>query len=444
MKVSQSHYVTINTFSIFCLLIIWVLPGTIALRNILIFSAAVSAVGIIYSNWEEFKFFRLSLAPIYLIIGLFIWVFIHYIYFSTNPELEFSEIKGLWVRALASAIAALGFSIVFCTTPSARKYLYMGILSVPLINIISYLYASYLNGSPLNPGNFIFFLFAKIETAFYGALGGAIVVSTFAYYLVYKKSKINYIYLVLNALFLILIVVSDTLSTTLNGLLIIFLLLTLLFLLALLKNLTKLKDAIKRNYVSAIFFSLASLIILVSIYGPVSSKFNHYLQDVQIGFNIDGFDEWRILRGEGFQPLNSHDKPVTLNVYYRAAFAAMGIRLIPKYPLGYGSINESFNRLQTLEGELHLHTGQVHSGWIDFGLAFGLPGLALILSALVGALYLASFLKTREGMLAAFLCITLILFGLLAELAYKQYFEMLIFFITFSCGLVFLQKDRQR
>jgi Ca2+/Na+ antiporter len=243
----------------------------------------------------------------------------------------------------------------------------------------------------------------------------------------------------LSILALTLIIVSDLLSATMSGLLIIAYLLALVFLLILLKNFRKLKDNIKRHTFGTIFISVALTGFLLIAYKPVFSHLNHYYQDVKIGFNIDEVDEWRILHGEGFQPLNSFGKPVTLNIYYRAAFAAKGIQLINKYPMGYGSINESFNRLQNLEGELHLHAGQVHSGWIDLGLAFGIPGLALIFIALVGALYSAIFLKTREGMLALFLCITLIPFGLVSELTYKQYFEMLIFLITFSCGLVYAQ-----
>lgn len=441
MKLSQAHCASINTFSVFFLLIIWVLPGTIAFRNIFLSLAALSGIGMIFFNWSLLNSFRTKLIPIYSIICLFLWVLIHYLFFSINPELELYEIKGLWLRALAGFIAALGFSIVFVRTPSARKYLYIGIISVPLINVASYLYASFLNGGLLKSSSFIFFLFAKIETAFFGALGGAVVISAFLYYLIYENKKFNSYYLGLGILTLTLIIVSDLLSATMNGLLIIAYLCLLLFLFLLLKKFREFKGNIKRLNFATIFITAVIIVSLFIAYKPVFNRLNHYYQDVKIGFNIDEIDEWRVLRGEGFQPLNSLGNPVTLNIYYRAAFAAKGVRLINKYPLGYGSINESFNRLQNLEGELHLHTGQVHSGWIDLGLAFGIPGLALIFIALIGALYLAFFLKTREGMLAVFLCITLIPFGLVSELTYKQYFEMLIFFITFSCGLVCLQKD---
>jgi hypothetical protein len=84
----------------------------------------------------------------------------------------------------------------------------------------------------------------------------------------------------------------------------------------------------------------------------------------------------------------------------------------------------------------HEHTGQVHSGWIDFGLGFGLPGLGLILLTLVAVLYFAIRQNGELPLISAMICLMLIPFGFIAEISYKQYFEATLFFITLASVLV--------
>jgi O-antigen ligase len=125
-----------------------------------------------------------------------------------------------------------------------------------------------------------------------------------------------------------------------------------------------------------------------------------------------------------------------MNTYYRTAYASAGIRLISMYPLGYGSINQSFVGMQKHAGIQSEHLGQVHSGWIDFGLAFGVPGLAMIFLTLLSTIYLGLRSRLQTNLVPVVICITLIPFCLIAETSYKQYFESLIFFIALSASLV--------
>ena len=107
-------------------------------------------------------------------MGLFIWVLIHYTFFSLNPELELSEIKGLWIRSLVGAIAAVGLGIAIVKYSRLRLYFYIALFSTPFINVVSYCWASYLNHGLVNPNDFVRFLFAKIETAYFGAIAAAV------------------------------------------------------------------------------------------------------------------------------------------------------------------------------------------------------------------------------------------------------------------------------
>lgn len=117
---------------------------------------------------------------------------------------------------------------------------------------------------------------------------------------------------------------------------------------------------------------------------------------------------------------------------------AVGVRLIKDFPLGYGSINRSFKGLQEYVQVPHEHEGQVHSGWIDFGLAFGIPGLLLIFTSMLSIIYFGFRSKSPVALPWVIVCLAYIPFGLIAEITWKQYFEATIFFLTVGSTVVIL------
>jgi O-antigen ligase len=159
-------------------------------------------------------------------------------------------------------------------------------------------------------------------------------------------------------------------------------------------------------------------------------------QDAALGLDIDGNKQWQ--KGEGTvpMPINSSGVPAAMNTYSRFAWAAVGAQLISQYPLGYGSINRSFKGLQEQAEIPHEHGGQVHSGWIDFGLAFGIPGLLLIFSSILAIIYFGLKSKSSIALPWVIFCFALMPFGLIAEIAYKQYFEATIFFLTLASTVI--------
>ncbi len=66
------------------------------------------------------------------------------------------------------------------------------------------------------------------------------------------------------------------------------------------------------------------------------------------------------------------------SAYMRVAWAHQALQAIGEHPLGLGFGRDSFGR--AIAQKYH-HTGMVssHSGWLDFALGAGLPGLALLL-----------------------------------------------------------------
>ena len=436
MKLNEKSLANISVASVCALLWIWVVPGTIALRHGLLGIGCIAGILMIRSHWAKLSAPRFNLIPLYAIAALFIWVGIHYYFFSLNPALELSEIKGLWLRSFAGCIMAIGFAIALSQQSHLRKYFYISIFAVPFLNLMTYLYACYLNGALIKPNDFVKFYFAKIETAYFGGIAATVSVANLIFLFSRKIEKKTYLFIALYFLGIALVLFSALLSSTKNGIAIALALCILLSIVILAKAFWSFKGS-KKAAITVVILMLGLTAAIWQGHKSFAYKgWDTIFEDVKVAVDIDKNTQWQ--RGEGTveAPLNSLGIPAALNTYSRFAYAAVGIRLISQYPLGYGSINKSFDGLQTQANIYHEHGGQVHSGWIDFGLAFGLPGLSLIFLTLISIIYLGLKQGDELSLIAVIYCLMLIPFGLIAEISYKQYFEATLFFIAFAATIV--------
>ena len=85
-------------------------------------------------------------------------------------------------------------------------------------------------------------------------------------------------------------------------------------------------------------------------------------------------------------------------------------------------------------GVTHQLESQTHSGWIDFGLGFGVPGLAILVLMMVITLLAGLYAGGLFGRLAVWLMVALLPFGLIAEITYKHNFEILLFCFAFAAA----------
>jgi hypothetical protein len=438
IRISEKTLAVISVATTCALLWIWVLPNTIALRHALLAVGCISGIFLISNYWHELSSSKIILMPLCLLVLLFIWVGIHYSFFSLNPELELSEIKGLWIRSIAGCIMAVGFGISLCQHKELRKYFYISIFAVPLINVASYFYDCFLTGKFLMPSNFIKFYFAKIETAYFGGIAAAVAVANLIYLLSRKVEKKTYSLIALYIFGMALVLFSNMLSSTKNGIAISMGLCLLLSVVILVKSFMSIRGSKK-----VAIIVLALLVIMVTLigYGHKSSAYKGWdtiFEDVKVALDIDKNTQWQSREGSVTAPLNSLGVPAALNTYSRFAWIAVGTRLIKQHPLGYGSVNQSFNGMQSYAEIYHEHTGQVHSGWVDFGLAFGLPGLTFIFLALITIILLGLRQQGVLPLVAVIYCLMVIPFGFIAEISYKQYFEATLFFIAFAASIVAL------
>jgi hypothetical protein len=424
---------------VFCvvgLLTIWVLPNTIALRHVLLGIGVITAFPIIIKSHFFCRKSLWELLPIWLLLSLFAWVVIHLSFFSLNFELEFKEFKTLWARAIMGAVLAIALSIALQKSVNLRPYFFVALFIISLINIGAYLYMSAISpeGTFISFFNFVNrFVFKKIEAAYFGVLAISVACANIVYLLGMSASKHRSITIAWWLAGIAVALTASIINITKNGIaggvaLCILLALTYMVRSLLKDSHTKLKMLLSAGLIGAILLGGSQINRLL-----VSPGWTNFIEDVQFSSQIDTHSVWKKNNPDSF-PIKSSGVMVSGNVYERMSWATAGVRLIKAYPLGYGSINRSFvGMLNHAKVEQELES-QSHSGWIDFGLAFGIPGLLILFATFLAILWFGIKQGGQFGLIGAWLAIGLMPFGLFSEINYKHNFEILIFFIAFAAA----------
>jgi len=121
---------------------------------------------------------------------------------------------------------------------------------------------------------------------------------------------------------------------------------------------------------------LLSVAILGSASFVLDSRWSGLKDSLDVGWNSPSL-YW--LNGDPtLRPPTSSKAPLEDSAYARAAWAHRAVEAIGEQPLGRGFGRDGFGRAIA---EKYGHSGMVssHSGWLDFALGVGLPGLALLL-----------------------------------------------------------------
>jgi hypothetical protein len=125
------------------------------------------------------------------------------------------------------------------------------------------------------------------------------------------------------------------------------------------------------------FFLLA---LVVAMLGGASlaldSRWSGLKESLMVGWSSPSL-HW-LDSVENPAPPTPSGKPLEISAYARAAWAHEAIKAIAENPLGLGFGRDAFGRAIEMK---YGYKGMVssHSGWLDFALAAGIPGLALLL-----------------------------------------------------------------
>jgi hypothetical protein len=138
-----------------------------------------------------------------------------------------------------------------------------------------------------------------------------------------------------------------------------------------------------------VFLLAVASLLLFSFFAVQQAKLNKgwstLFEDAKIAVQIDRYEHWQNTAQMGY-PLNSTGQLVSNSNYERIAWAVAGSRAIIQHPQGVGVLSYPFAKHPNAPKRMLEDPSRpgvaTHSGWVELGLAFGLPILGLLLTAL--------------------------------------------------------------
>lgn len=410
---------------ILILLSIWAIPHTIALRNFLLGLGFLAGSIVIWKE-KEFLSWRQSLSVLF-ILGFFIWLIIHFYFFSWDPSAQLKELTSTWLRALFGGVIAFSCALLLPQKPVLKLALILGTFTPILFYLISLIYEVALRNEVAYLG-FTGIVGHKIVIGYLGIIYIAIVYGAFLN--VINKSvssvEVNLIHWSLMFIGIIFVITSFVLIDSKNGIGS-FVILTTLYGLVVLITLLRLK---KYYILIRILIVLIPLCIVpIKVHLSNNNVWATFLADVKIGTQVTKYDHWHD-RSNGY-PLNEFGSKVSATTYERVAWGISGIKFAAQNPLGTGVLADSFKRVASKNGIVSSSLQFTHSGWIDLTLAVGVPGLTLIMCSFMSSFFTGLKNKNVLGSVTVWTLMAVILFWGIAELANNKHFiEMLVFLLV--------------
>lgn len=383
-----------------------------------------------------------SALTVWLLLGLFIWAIFHLLFLSSNVELQLHEFKTIWKRTALGAVFALGLGLALAHADPQRRrgfwpVLYLGLMAPTLIYIFKYILTH--NGQAWGL-QIPEYLKQGVSGTFYIAKTSYVCfcLPTLAVALGQLLLNIrNHIWLswsnAVYALSIPAIFFVFYAENIKNGVIYGTLLILIFTILLLLAN-------FKRHWQKKVLFiGITSLLAGMFLVNHVqkNESWRTFSSDANIAFDADSYDHWKFFGAKGY-PNNESGKMVSVTNYERLAWGKVGLFLVPDNPLGYGLIEESFGRL-TKQKWPESSLRQSHSGWLDFTLGMGVPGLILVWAAMLSSFMLLG--RTTQGVITPWVntCRWILLASLMmwftTEISQRVFFDVLIFWIALSSGL---------
>jgi hypothetical protein len=419
---------------------IWLLPETILVRHVCLIVGALIGAYEIYVYRK--LFFNKRAISVWLMVGLFAWVTFHLFFFSQDYPAQFSEYTSIWKRTLIGAIFAVGFGTSLAGLSGRRQdqylsLMYVGLAAPALIYLIRYSLFKYASLWGIQVPEYwtvcAWLSFCYVPKTAYVCF----CVPTFAAALGLMKRNLTK-GLILNAsnlvyaLTFIAVIFIFTAENIKNGILYCIILFATFLILALF-------DGFKRNWLknTIIFFVGIGLVALImGNHLARNDSWKTFFSDAKVAIQIDKNQQWKRIDDSPL-PTNDLGQEVSGTNYERMTWAINGVILISQHPFGYGLIERSFGQLGRIKWP-GSHLTQSHSGWIDLTLGIGIPGVAMIIGALIFAWVkvarLQGGLETSLGVAISWILFALLLIWITTEISQKVYFDDLIFWITLAAG----------
>jgi len=427
---------------------IWTLKSSIALRNILIVIGSMLSLTILYSkslkdgDYLNKQYLTLNNLPLILLLITTVWVVIVIILFSKYPDLSQKELMSFWIRAI---LAILIGSVLGTVIRSKEKLFYFFNGFIWLIIII--LYQKYIintlnhNSVPngINPNSlFLPSFYPEYRNLPYEGktnfmMPALIYIS--GTLVIFVNSKNNFILraLTFTAWLLILYAFINIFDSRFS--LIFCLIIILIFFVSILIKYKKKNN----NNINKIIIIIMTVFLSSSIFyqSKINKGWSNFFSEVKAGLIMGNYELWKKNKDFNFPKSNTGYIAQSSN-YERAALLNFGIGVLASHPMGNGVLERSLEitlRQYDSDNEFRKDYGFVstHSGLLDFGLAYGVVGLSLLIVTIMSLIYVSLRENKRETNLnsKSLVSIFLLVAYTFSELGAKHNIEFLYFWVAF-------------
>lgn len=432
------------------LLGIWAAKETIALRNILLVGGTLLSISYIAKEFkrsnlkEQCDFWRLL--PFVFLALAFVWVACHYFLFAIDPDQQLKELKSTWLRVLMASIVGVGTGLALRNHPNRLNLLWVGIFVAFIVLFYQYIPRALTQQKLLVPDYDHYLFHLKINTVLMGTvllagIDGALFdhLRSIGFQWRYFRFSFLLYWLIgtVMALWSFVYIVDARNGIGLSTILYSFWFICALVIL--------IRGQIKQfNLRGWLLFLFASAGLLLIIYfGFLQTKLNSgwttLLADAKVAVQIDRYPNWQNPPQLGY-PKRDDGQTVTVNTYERVAWATAGSRAILQYPAGVGILAYPFamhpKRPANMQSAAGIPGIATHSGWVELGLAFGIPMVALIFATLILTFVNAIHQDFPAKMTVLGFCILIVCLYTVGEVAIDHGLEILFFILALLPALM--------
>lgn len=426
----QSQLWVVAQFLVFLLLCIWQVPGTIALRNVLLGCLSLLAVVLCYTSKNGVYFVRLLMQPAIVCLVFLTGWFLLSLSWASEPQLSAVELKGQW---LMPVLCGLTGGLLATAATSAGRDAFRSLVQVVfwalavqvlLHDLLDLMFWLGTGGVPFRQAP-VLYLPEIIKSfcsghpltgAFTGQSGdkfsyvnntlAALVVAELFQRILLKKPWLSVSWPAL------LIVTAAILGCTYllqfrNGN--VGLLLLMLFaVFMVLVRLVRQWPIWKSTTIAVV--SLAILVAFGAMLYQSDQRWPSFAETVSIALDTENYQTWR--NPSVAYPALRNGATVDASAYLRVAWGKEGLKLVADHPLGTGFNRNAFGDGIDAKYQMNgaYRGGHAHSGLIDFAIANGLPGLMLWL-AFLGVLFYTGWAAFVRGQIAPALALMFIVSG---------------------------------
>lgn len=373
-----------ENISLFCgatLILVWPLSGTIALRN---FALGIGSLACLI--WIRFARPKITLQmafPILLLLAVPAWLWAHYFFLPTDVAAQLYDLKGTWFRVILAVILGATLGLITVRRPKIVIWIWLGMIALALLTAADYIF-EVVNTKQLAISDFRFPFKYKSAVVYFLMYPCLLAYSILHFCMLDRepgtlplRSKLN---LGLAAGLLVAICWIDFIAAqALNGVLVAGFMGMILVIVYLKHFFTSPGHKTFPNLVLLIFV-VALLCVPLKIFWEYDKKYEkklgNLIADVEIGIQIDRYTQWRKdpIYKDPYPSRDFSGVSVHGSTYERAAWFVRGAQLLAENPLGAGFSHLAF-RYYMLQEKPDLDLHKTHSGWLDYALGLGLPGL---------------------------------------------------------------------